>query len=205
MPWRGPAAAAAAVAGAGAAGAAGAADDGAGAARAAGAARGAPPRSFDDAASSPRSPPSPCHRGSERCGEHMHARRVIRGTQRTGRRGARIGSAIGGQPPSAARAVDESDPSGASSESPTSAVVSTCMQGGPIGGDPGRSREIRGDCTWSVEREPSQRRRGALEARARPIVLRSAACAPDEGAHQWCDQHAIKWALRCGAGWGASC
>ena len=25
---------------------------------------------------------------SERCGEHMHARRVIRGTQRTGRRGA---------------------------------------------------------------------------------------------------------------------
>jgi hypothetical protein len=53
--------------------------------------------------------------------------------------------------------------------------------------------EINGDRTWSVEREPNQRRRGALEARARPIVLRSAAWAPDEGAHQWCDdQHAIK-------------
>ena len=121
-------------------------------------------------------------------GPQRHQRgtqRHERGTQRTCRRGARIGPSLARKPPSAAPALDESGRSGASSESPSSAVVSTCNQG--------RAREIKGDRTWSVEREPIQRRRGALEARARPIVLRSAAWAPDEGAHQWCDdQHAIK-------------
>jgi hypothetical protein len=41
-----------------------------------------------------------------------------RGTQRTCRRGARIGLALVRKPPSAAPALDESDRSGASSESP---------------------------------------------------------------------------------------